>query len=165
MRLRPANVPTIRIAQFASLMKKSDGFFKKIVETETLAEMKTLFRVRASDYWESHYRFNSPAASVRRRELGDASINTLVINCVVPFLFVFGNDQDKPVLKNRALEFLENLPPETNSIITRWKKLGVHCRSAFDTQSLLQLKNRFCESKKCLNCHIGVKLVNKIANK
>jgi hypothetical protein len=35
----------------------------------------------------------------------------------------------------------------------------VEARSAFESQALLQLKNKYCEQKKCLNCQIGVKLV------
>jgi len=86
-------------------------------------------------------------------------INTLIINVVVPFLFVYGESQNKEFLKNRALEFLEQLPAETNSIIGKWNELGVMARSAFESQALLQLKNRHCEPKKCLNCQIGVKLI------
>ena len=66
------------------------------------------------------------------------------------------NRQD---LKDRALDFLVQIPPESNSIIKKWNSLGIKAGSAFETQALLQLKNSFCEKKKCLNCHIGVKLV------
>jgi hypothetical protein len=79
---------------------------------------------------------------------------------VIPFLFVYGEKQNKPALKNRALEFLEKLPPEKNSKIIKWEGLGIKSRSAFETQALLQLKNHYCDKKKCLNCQIGVKLVN-----
>jgi hypothetical protein len=83
----------------------------------------------------------------------------LIINVVIPFLFVYGEKQNKEYLKNKALEFLEQLPTEVNSIIEKWEKLGVSSRSAFESQALLQLKNKYCDQKKCLNCQIGVKLV------
>jgi len=122
-------------------------------------ELKKLFEVSASDYWNSHYNFNKISKRNSKKILGDTSINTLIINVIVPFLFVYGEKQNRENLKNRALEFLEQLPPEQNSIITNWKKLGVETRSAFETQSLLQLKNIYCQKKKCLNCQIGVKIV------
>jgi len=75
---------------------------------------------------------------------------------------VYGEKQNKHQLKNRALGFLENLPAESNSIISKWADLGVQARSAFDSQALLQLKNYYCESKKCLNCQLGVKLVSSV---
>jgi hypothetical protein len=160
MRLRPGNFPTIRISQLAALIHKSHGLFSKILEIENMDNLKELFKVKASEYWNSHYNFNRPSKRNSKKELGESSINTLIINVVIPFLFVYGEKQNKHHLKNRALEFLEELPPESNSIITNWKKLGLEVRSAFESQALLQLKNNYCEKKKCLNCQIGVKLVS-----
>ena len=159
MRLRPGNFPTIRISQLAALIHRSHGLFSKIIEIESIENLKKLFKVNASEYWNSHYNFNKLSKINSKKELGENSINTLIINIVIPFLFVFGEKQNKPHLKNRALEFLEQLPPENNSIISKWKKLGIESRSALETQALLQLKNIYCEKKKCLNCQIGVKLV------
>ena len=159
MRLRPGNFPTIRISQLAALINRSQGLFSKIIEIENIESMRELFNVHASEYWNSHYNFNKLSKRNSKKELGEKSINTLIINVVIPFLFVFGEKQNKHHLKNRALEFLEQLPPESNSVITKWKDLGINSRSAFETQALLQLKNIYCEKKKCLNCQIGVKLV------
>lgn len=159
MRLRPGNFPTIRISQLAALIYRSQGLFSKILETENLENLKALFKVKASEYWENHFRFNKPSPRKQPKDLGENSINTLIINVVVPFLFVYGEKQNQHHLKNRALEFLEELPPENNSIIEKWANLGVSSRSAFDTQALLQLKNKHCSNKKCLNCPIGNKLV------
>jgi hypothetical protein len=86
-------------------------------------------------------------------------VNILIINVVIPFLFVYGETQNKNHLKNRALDFLEKLPSEKNSITRKWQELGIESRSAFESQALIQLKNMHCEKKNCLNCQIGVKLV------
>jgi len=159
MRLRPGNFPTIRISQFAALIHRSHGMFSKITEIANLDELKQLFKVEASEYWKLHYSFNKQTSRNWVKELGANSINTLIINVVIPFLFVYGEKQNKEHLKNRSLEFLEQLPAEGNSIIERWGEMGVVARSSFESQALLQLKNRYCERKKCLNCQIGVKLV------
>ena len=162
MRLRPGNFPTIRISQLAALIHRSQGLFSKILETENAEDLKTLFRVKASEYWNSHYRFNKTSPRRQTKDLGENSIDTIIINVIVPFLFVYGEKQNQHHLKNRALEFLEELPPENNSIIEKWKNLGVSARSAFETQALLQLKNIHCSKKKCLNCPIGNKLVKNL---
>jgi|APSaa5957512622_1039677.scaffolds.fasta_scaffold01317_2 hypothetical protein len=164
MRLRPVNFPTIRISQFAELIHRSDGLFSKILEIENIGNLKGLFKVKASEYWNTHYSFNKQSSKDSVKELGENSIYTLIINVIIPFLFVFGEKQNKNYLQNRALEFLEQLPPEKNSIISKWGKLGIQGRSAFETQALLQLKNLYCEKKKCLNCQIGVKLVKNLAD-
>jgi len=159
MRLRPGNFPTVRISQLAALIYRSHGLFSKIIDIESLEELKQLFKVQASEYWNLHYNFNKKSTQNSVKELGESSINTIIINVVIPFLFVYGEKQNKEYLKNRSLEFLEKLPSEENSIVEKWQKLGVESRSAFESQALLQLKNKYCEQKKCLNCQIGVKLV------
>ncbi|NOY95055.1 MAG: DUF2851 family protein [Chlorobi bacterium] len=158
MRLRPVNFPTVRIAQFAALINSSELLFSKIIEIESIAGLKTLFDVTASTYWDTHYRFNK-LSKKRIKRIGESSVNSIIINTVVPFLFVFGEVQGKHYLKDRALGFLEELPPEKNSIIKKWGLLGIAVRSAYDTQALLQLKNVYCETKKCLNCQIGNKFI------
>lgn len=162
MRLRPANFPSIRISQLAGIIYHSDGLFSKIMTIENLNDLQQLFRVRASDYWDSHYRFNIPAPHSCSKVIGNASVNVIIINVVIPFLFVYGEEQNQFHLKDRALTFLEKLPPENNSIIRKWKKLAVNPKSAFETQALLQLKTLHCERKKCLNCRVGNKLIKAI---
>lgn len=162
MRMRPVNFPTIRISQLARLSYRSQNLFAKIIECSKLDNIRKLFEVKASEYWDSHYRFNKPAPACFSKELGESSVNTLIINVIIPFLFVYGEKQNQHHLKNRALDFLEDLPPENNSIIRQWKALGINARSAFETQALLQLKNKHCEKRKCLNCSIGNKLVKNI---
>ena len=159
MRLRPVNFPTVRISQMAALVHRSHSLFSKITEIESLDEIKQLFDVKASEYWDLHYNFNKTTNKHSVKNLGESSINSIIINVVIPFLFVFGETHNKNYLKNRALDFLEKLPPEKNSIVNGWEKLGIECRSAFESQALLQLKNLYCDKKKCLNCQIGVKLV------
>ena len=159
MRLRPVNFPTVRISQMAALVHRSHSLFSKITETESIDEMKQFFDVKASEYWNSHYNFNKITTRHSEKKLGDSSINSIIINVVIPFLFVFGEAHDKNYLKNRALDFLEKLPAEKNSIVNGWEKLGIECRSAFESQALIQLKNLYCDKKKCLNCQIGVKLI------
>lgn len=159
MRMHPVNFPTIRISQLAALIHRSRGLLSAVVECSSALQLKELFTVRASEYWDSHYRFNRTSPKLHIKEMGDDSINALIINLVVPFLFVYGERQNKQHLKNTAIEFLENLPPENNSIIRKWEATGIGARSAFETQALLQLKNRHCDRKKCLGCVIGNKIV------
>ena len=56
---------------------------------------------------------------------------------------------------------LKNIKPEKNNIIQKWNDLNIKVVNAFETQALIQLKNEFCNHKKCLNCHIGNYLISK----
>ncbi len=159
MRLRPINFPTIRIAQLAALINHSSALFSRILETETLGELRKLFEVSASEYWNTHYNFNKTSKDNHTKTLGETAFNNLVINTVVPMLFVYGDQHMDQAMKDRALQLLEKLAPESNQIIRKWNALGIECRSAFETQALLQLKNLYCTNKKCLNCQLGAKII------
>ena len=160
LRLHPSGFPTIRIAQFASLIHRSVHVFSKIIEAKKLNEIEVLFDVECSEYWQNHYVFGKESPK-RSKKLGKSSIDNIVINTIVPFLFVYGINKNDEKYKDRAVKFLEQLEGEKNAIITKWKVLGMPTKTAFSTQSLLELKNNYCNSKKCLSCGIGNFLLRK----
>ncbi len=160
LRLRPVNFPSVRIAQFAQLIHQSTALFSQLIEHEELKEVEKLFSIAASPYWDEHYRFNRSSVK-RKKQLGNFATQNIIINTIVPFLFVYGEQHNQHHLKDRALDFLEGINAESNSIITNWHKMGVVPNSAFESQALIQLKNCYCKTKKCLNCHLGTKLVKK----
>lgn len=162
MRLRPINFPTVRIAQLAALIHHSSALFSHVLETESPDELQKLFTVKASGYWDTHYRFNKPSDENKPKVLGETAFNNLVINTIVPMLFVYGDQHMDQGMKDRALLLLEKLAPEENQIIRKWQDSGIKSRSAFETQALLQLKNNYCDHKKCLNCQLGAKIITSI---
>jgi hypothetical protein len=158
LRIRPVNFPTIRIAQFAALFHKNDRIFSILNENISIHQLKELFNVSASSYWDNHFRFNQISGN-GKKHLGDSAAESLIINCVIPYIFVYGEQTEKNFLKDKALEWLDQLPPEENLIISGWRNLGIYASTAFESQALLQLKNRYCDKKRCLHCHIGSKLI------
>ena len=162
MRLRPINFPTIRIAQLAKLIHHSSALFSRILETEDPEGLQKLFDVSASEYWDTHYRFNKTSEENRKKTLGETAFNNLLINTIAPLLFIYGDQHLDQAMKDRALLLLEKTAPESNQIIRKWNELGIDSRSAFETQALLQLKNTYCTNKKCLNCQLGAKIVTSV---
>jgi len=61
--------------------------------------------------------------------------------------------------REKALRWLEEIGPESNSIITSWRRLGVAAETASATQALLELKKNYCRPRKCLDCMIGQTLL------
>ena len=146
------------------LIHHSSALFSRILEAENLEGLRKLFDVSASGYWNTHYRFNKISKDNHSKTLGDIAFNNLVINTIAPLLFVYGDQHLDQEMKDRALLLLEKLSPETNQIIRKWNELGIESRSAFETQALLQLKNKYCEPKKCLNCQLGAKIITSVNN-
>jgi hypothetical protein len=158
MRMHPGNFPTIRLAQFAALIYRSRGLFTAVIEANNLEDLKQLFTVSASDYWDNHYSFNKPSVN-RKKVFGDQIFRLIVINVVVPFYFLYGESQNKLILKDKALDILEQMPAEDNSSINLWARAGIEAANALESQALLQLQHNYCEPRKCLDCTIGHKII------
>ena len=159
LRLRPCNFPTIRLAQFARLLHGSSFLFRKIIQAQDLRQLKNHFNISASEYWEKHYHFGKESESEIKKSLGLISFNNVVINTVVPVMFVYGEQNGKKNLREKAIDYLTELPAEDNHIIRNWSKTGFSPKNAFETQGLLQLRNNYCKRRKCLNCRIGKPII------
>ena len=116
--------------------------------------MEQLLRVKASEYWNTHYVFGKCSPPFVKY-MGHQSILTLIINVIVPFLFTIGKTEHDPGTIRRAREILHELEAESNQIIEKWTKFGVKPCNAFESQALLQLYNGYCKQKRCLHCQIG----------
>ena len=160
LRLHPSGFPTIRVAQFAALIHKSSHLFSNILESHKLSEVEILLDAECSEYWQTHYVFGKESPK-RSKKLGKSAIENVVINTVVPFLFIYGQKKKEEKYKDRAIKFLEQLEGEKNSVITKWKLLGMPVNTASNTQALLELKNNYCNSKQCLSCSIGNYILRK----
>jgi len=154
MRMRPSNFPTIRLAQFADLVFNSSHLFSKILETDLLKDLCGYFELSVSKYWETHYSFDKKSKKTKK-QIGKSTINLIVINTIIPFLFVFGRLRNNQAIIDKALKFLDQIPGESNSILNKWNELGMSVQTAYNTQALLELKNNYCNKKKCLSCGIG----------
>ena len=154
LRLRPANFPHIRIAQLACLYHRAYGLLSRIMETETLQGVRDILKGGTSEYRLTHYTFGGSSPS-RPKTLSNTSLDLLIINTVVTFLYAYGLHKGNRVLCARAGSFLEELKAENNYITRMWEQCGMKASNAADSQALIQLKKEYCDKKKCLYCRIG----------
>jgi hypothetical protein len=159
MRLRPQNFPTVRLAQFAALVVRSNHLFSKLLEIKDVKGLRGLFtEIKVNPYWEDHYRFDVKSAP-SEKNLGQASVDILLLNTLVLFLFSYGKHNQIQHYINRSLQLLEHIPNENNKIVKDFTNLGVKIKTAFESQALLELKNNYCNHKKCLQCGVGNKIL------
>lgn len=156
-RLRPSNFPTIRLSQLANLYHSKPGLFSEVIESKSLAEFYKLFNVSASDYWSDHYQFDRQSRK-KEKKLTNVFIDLLLINTVVPLKFAhaayLGND-----ISEEIVQLLREISAEKNIIIDKFQDFGIAVNNAYETQALLQLKNEYCNKKRCLECGIGMELM------
>ena len=158
-RLRPVNFPTVRISQLSAMLSTAGGLFSKIINASDVNEIKGLFEVSASSYWDDHYVFGRKSMPVTKNT-GDQASDIFLINAVIPVIYVYGKYRDNRSICERALDFLEDIAPESNSVIREWTSAGIISESAFYTQALLSLTEEYCRKRRCLECRIGCKLVS-----
>ena len=158
LRLRPANFPSLRLAQLGSILHHRQNIFSAVLECEDVKSLIQLFTVPPSSYWLSHYQFTKKAKSAEH-ELGRSSIENIIINTVVPVWAAYGKLSDEQSYVDRAVQVLQQLPEEENKITRSWKNIGMTTQTAFDSQALIELYNSFCQQKSCLNCAIGASLM------
>ena len=154
LRLRPANFPTVRLAQFAALVHQSAHLFSKILETNNIRELEHLFDAHPSDYWLTRFQFDKGSVQ-RTKNPGRNFVHLLIINTIAPYLFHYGKTNKQEAFQNHALGLLEALPPEANSMMDGWAELGMQARNAYQTQALIQLKTKYCDQRRCLECAMG----------
>jgi hypothetical protein len=157
-RLRPPSFPGVRIGQFAALIHRSESLFSKILGTGSLKVLQQLLSDSPSIYWREHYRFGV-AHKRTKGGMGDAFQQTLIINVIIPFLFIYGKIKDEPFYRQRALDLLDQMAPENNKITRVYKELGLAIKSGYQSQAAIQLYNAYCGCKKCLNCSVGIHLI------
>jgi len=160
MRIRPAAFPTIRIAHLAALYSRHQSIFQEVIERDSIARISRLFKVSASSYWDKHFIFDRISRK-KVKTLGTQSIRLLLINAIIPLIHLYGQEMNKSELCDRAISFLEALPPENNAIIRKWSSLGIEASNSLESQGLLQLKHERCDHKKCLECSIGHKILQR----
>ncbi len=156
---RPDNFPTIRLSQLANLYHSKQNLFSKISSLNSLKSTYELFQITASEYWQSHYQFDKESP-IKKKTLSKSFIDLIVINTIIPIQFAFAKSQGKEISED-LISFLNEVAAEKNAIIEKFTSFGILSKTAFETQSLLQLKNEYCNKSKCLECAIGMELMKK----
>jgi len=154
---RPDNFPTIRLSQLANLYHSQQNLFSKITDLNSVEVVYEIFRISVTPYWETHYQFDKESPK-KTKKLTKSFIDLIVLNTIIPLQFAYAKSQGKEVSED-IIAVLNEVEPEKNSIIEKFNSFGIFTKNAFESQSLLQLKNEYCNRSKCLDCAIGMELL------
>lgn len=154
LRLRPANFPTIRIAQFAYLMYKSTHMFSQLKENLEIGFVQQFLKAETSEYWHNHYVFDK-VSKYRVKKTGDSLSQNIIINAVVPVFYCYALAINQLELQTQCLDLLQATPKEANRVTKYFQSKGFPVRNAFESQGVLQLHNKFCTFKRCISCGVG----------
>lgn len=159
--MRPYSFPTFRLAQLSALLFHWDLGFKESIKSQSIvSELKIAADKPVSSYWENHFRFNV-LSKKHSSKISKSSFNLILINGVAPYLIYLQQLEHDFQYSDIALTILENIGAEKNNITKSWKNNGVSPKNAAESQGLIELKNEFCNFKKCLSCKVGHAILEK----
>lgn len=156
-KMRPAGFPTVRIAQFHAMILGNQHLFNHLISLHAVSGAIHLIKKPLAAYWEKHYNFGK--ATKKTYAIGDASIENIIINAVVPILGAYAKHVDNVSLLERAEKLLEQMKSEDNKYTRKWKDAGIVSRNAKDSQALLYQYQHYCKRKRCLQCSIGISII------
>ncbi len=136
-RMRPQNSPELRIRQFAQLLYQSESLLSKILDTNEINDLVPLFAVD---------------------KMGKSSIDILLINTVIPYKYAYAMYRQNSRKAAEAMELMEQIPAENNTVVRQWRVLGQEVKNAADTQALLHLYQNYCQHHECINCEVGYQI-------
>ncbi|HLU90808.1 MAG TPA: DUF2851 family protein [Cyclobacteriaceae bacterium] len=164
MRVRPANYPSVRLAQIAAILHSSPNLCSAILQEDaSIRSIQDLFNTQTSDYWQLHYYPGKKTNKKHLRHITKEILHLLAINFLVPLWYAYGQFTDNGLWQEKCFDLLQETPPENNRIIQKFKAHQWNPQNAFDTQGMIGLYNNYCLNKKCLECKIGQALLRPLS--
>ena len=156
-RLRPANFPTVRIAQLSSIYAKHGTLFQSLINAKSLSESMAIFSVEPSEYWKTHYNFGIEGKP-KTKKISRSFFDLIAINTILPIRFAYSryvgvSSQDS------ILEWITKIPLERNRIISAFRDFDLPLPHAGTSQAVLHLYKNYCLKRLCLNCQVGSFLI------
>jgi hypothetical protein len=146
-RLRPANFPPRRLAQFAAFIHQCGDIFLAPHKAVDYADLNKRLSVDVSAYWRQSARGSGA--------LGQEAIDNLIINSFVPFLLFYAQQNGKSKLESLAMNLLQQCAFEKNKITGLFALKKHLFLNAGHSQALIGLHHNFCRAKKCLQCGVA----------
>lgn len=168
---RPQNFPTLRIAFGSQVIERllKDDIFKKIIDVfdsggfkvnGAVSSLSKLFEPSVDEYWSYHYDFGKASKS-KNILAGKQRITDMIINVILPFVKVYSDIFNKPVISSNAMDLYRNYKIKADNNIIRVvdsqliQKRKIKVNTPAVEQAVIQLYNFYCTREKCNKCEIG----------
>jgi hypothetical protein len=149
--VRPAASPALRVCQLAATLTGTADLLSLLTASTTLKDLRqALMRTPDPQIVEAVV----PHTLHLRHHAGTSAVDSLLINSVLPMLFVHARQNGEDI-SNFILHMFSSMPAENNNVIRFWQKMGIHPESACQSQALLHMRTAWCARQQCLTCIIG----------
>ena len=149
---RPASSPWVRMAQLIALVQQFRSLVY-LISDEGINEFRKR-EISSGKDWKSLVRFGY-LKDESVFQIGEEMKSHILINCLLPLKFLFGQAYGHNEVCNRAREILETSAPENNRITRMYGTLNVKPANALQSQGMIVLHQQYCSLKNCLTCSPG----------
>jgi hypothetical protein len=157
-RLRPANFPTLRLAQLASLVHVHPELFSAPQQFTSFEDIQKCLKISAGDYWRKHYRMDGREAD-HELKMGEESISNIIINAFTQFFFFYFRKNPRENHTDISLSLAEKCSFEKNNKTKHFLAKLHLFNSAVDSQGLINLYDNYCSRKNCLKCPVAADIL------
>lgn len=151
-RMRPANFPTIRLAQLGVLISYQPRLTQWLYP-EHLEDFCNL-SFETPDYWKQHHRFGRTGRAAPEK-IGFTTLRNILINCLRPFSILYARAHGDRKWEGSSREVTREIRPENNRYIRAYSKWNLKPENAEEGQAMIRLHQTYCQSKRCIECGIG----------
>lgn len=153
LRIRPNAFPTIKLLQLSMIIHRIELFRQKIINTNNIKDIVKLFTFDINDLNDIPPNYVA---------MSKESIHNIIINIVLPYRYTYAKMYNKKDLKNSSLMLFRQLKFENNRVTRLFPKDIFTQQTAQHSQALLHLYSNYCQKKRCLFCHWGRCLSDKL---
>jgi hypothetical protein len=159
--VRPSSFPEIRLSQLAALVFHHRSLPGFLTQSANVREYVKAFQIPVSENGESNSCLITKSPTPKRLYPGKESINTFIINIVVPFLIFYSRITLNAEYSEKAIRLLEETDAEKNKIINTFVlEAKLNTKNALFTQGLTELYKNSCLQRKCMDCPILSEIMN-----
>ncbi len=160
-KMRPANFPTVRLAQLAAIVHFKPQIFTQPQNYMRVAELRADLSISLSEYWQYHFTLDSESTN-KELTLGKNSIDNILMNTFAPFYFFYSKKTNHHHYHEMAFRLLESAAFELNTKTKLFSTKQALLKSGISSQALLNLFDNYCVKKRCLNCAVAAELLKPI---
>ena len=153
---RPQAFPTIRLSQWAHLYANNHQFFTDFIRAKNTKQLSELVQTQTSLFWQNHYQFKEPDKVLAKRihKLSKSFIELLIINVWAPVTFAY-HQYTACEDNDNIWEVMSMMKAEQNHIVQLFNSLQWKAENAAVSQGMIELKTKYCDLKRCLECGIA----------
>jgi hypothetical protein len=162
-KMRPANFPTIRLAQLAQLIHCHTQLFSKPHLLKNYSDLMKALEIKPQGYWKDHYRLDGQVTS-SELTFGKGSAESVIINAFAPFFFFYSKKLVKPEYTEACIDLLNKCKMESNAKTKLFDAKKSSLVNAAGSQGIIHLYDNYCVARKCLKCAIAAGILNPTKN-